>query len=213
MKDGKKSFCTAVPISSRNLLTAAHCIFGTSASSVQAVFYTRSGCPSGGNRRLALQAQKLIPHQNFDGTPESLADLALIRLVRDIPADYPVATLLERETLPIDDDLELLGYGITDEFRQDGMRLRTLTKSYRKDALRKPPALYFNQSQGTGGFCRGDSGAPVFARLNGAKKLIAINSMNIGVEKNKECQTASAAMYIPHFSVWIKNQILEISIL
>jgi secreted trypsin-like serine protease len=104
----------------------------------------------------------------------------------------------------------MLGYGITDEQKQDSLVLRTTKKSYKADSFVKESLIGFNQTNKTGGFCRGDSGAPIYVTSGGALKVIGVNSFNVGKEKNKECHTASFGMYTPYFKSWILSQSVEL---
>jgi secreted trypsin-like serine protease len=107
--------------------------------------------------------------------------------------------------MPTNDDVLLIGYGITSENKKDSMQLRRTTKSFKNDIHVKESFLGIDQKTKTGGFCRGDSGAPVFVNVHSVKKLYGINSFTVGVEENKECHTASVAMLVPYFSTWIQT--------
>lgn len=208
-RNGKTSFCTGVPISSRTILTAAHCVNKAEPSAIQVIFHIDSKCELGGLQEKIIRSVSYTVHEDFDGSPRSHADLAMVRLSKGIPGEYPVATFYDGSAKLSSDDVQMLGYGITDESKQDGLVLRTTSKSFKADTYLKGPMLLFNQKNETGGFCRGDSGAPVYVFVGGVKKVIGINSMNIGLEKNRECHTVSVAMYVPHFSGWIKTQLLK----
>lgn len=209
-RNGASSSCTGVPVAPRLILTAAHCVKGANPTSVTAVFHTDMKCATGYTREKTISSVTYSIHQDYDGTPQGKADLALVKLSAPIPANYPVATVYDGKTKLSSDEVLMLGYGITDETLRDSLILRTTTKSFHKDAYVKDQLLLFKQDNKTGGFCRGDSGAPIYVTCGGVKKIVGINSFNIGKSKDKECHTASAAMYMPYFNQWIQNQILQL---
>lgn len=208
-RDQKVSSCTGVPIAKNVILTAAHCVAYTKESDVHVVFDTSMLCTAGYTREKAISARAMLIHDDFNGSPASHADLALIQLSKNIPNDYIVSKLFNDDIKNISSDvIELSGYGITHENNKDSMILRTTQKSLKQDTEVKGPLLLINQKNSTGGFCRGDSGAPVFGSNQGDKKVIGINSYNIEDQDNKsECHTASVVMYIPVFVPWIETQL------
>ncbi len=208
-KNFEKAICTAMPISSRILLTAAHCVSGVDPRNIQAIFNISLKCEEGFSREKMISSESYKIHPDYDQTPQSKADLALIRLQQSIPGDYPIAILYDGKSPLSNSEVHLLGFGITKETDKDSMRLRMTKKNFEKDIYIKSQLLMINQSNETGGFCRGDSGAPVYVHVGQRKKLIGVNSFTIGREENRECHTASAAMYIPFFTSWILRSSLE----
>jgi secreted trypsin-like serine protease len=209
-RGAKTSSCTAVPLTEKVLMTAAHCVSDAQATNVTAVFTTDMNCDSGAEQKLRVTASRLMVHPAYDKTPQSKSDLALVKLSSNIPADYQTAGLYDGFSPLSNDEVVMLGYGITDEQKQDSMVLRTTTKSYKSDAFVKESLIGFNQTTKGGGYCRGDSGAPIYVTSGGAMKIIGINSFNVGKEKNRECHTASFGMYIPHFKSWVLAQTVEL---
>jgi secreted trypsin-like serine protease len=206
----KTSSCTGVPVSPRLILTAAHCVQSAPQDGITAIFHTDMKCASGYTAAKTIGSAAYVTHSDYDGTPQAMADLALVKLTNTIPADYPIPTFYDGKSEITSDEVMLLGFGITDETKHDNLELRTTTKSFSKDATIKKQIIGFRQDTKGGGFCRGDSGAPIYVNCGGVKKVIGINSFNIGTSKNNECHTASAGMYVPYFSSWIKNQIIDL---
>lgn len=208
-KPSGKTSCTGTPITDRIILTAAHCVSGASQSGITAVFHTSSKCSDGYTREKSITSVNYIIHTDFNQTPQSKSDLALVRLAKNIPGDYPIAMLYDGKSKFSSEYVELLGYGITDEKNRDALKLRTTDKNIQNDLYFKNQLILINQKNETGGFCRGDSGAPIYAKVGNVKKIIGVNSFNIGTQINQECHTASAAMYVPYFAKWIKDSVLE----
>jgi Trypsin len=184
----------------------------TTPEMIRTVFSTENKCDHGFSREKQIKTKSIVIHPDFDEKPQSQSDIALIYLAEPIPPDYPTALLYDGKSPISDRRIEMLGYGITNELKQDSMQLRTTTKDYFKDLAIKKSLVIFNQKNNTGGFCRGDSGGPVYTYIGNTKKVLGINSFNISApnEKNKQCQTAGVAMYIPYFAGWIKSEILKL---
>jgi len=200
-----ESVCTGTLISDRVILTAAHCVAGVDPEDVIPHFVTTEGCPVNQARETTIEVKKSILHKNFDGTPQSLADVALLYLDEDAPKEQLRLPLLKKDEKPSSDKILLIGFGITGETQKDSQVLRRIYKSLKEDVTPRNRALLVNQANGRGGFCRGDSGAPIIAEIWGEPHVMAVNSANIGIQANTECQTMSLAMDALAFSDWIQK--------
>lgn len=205
----KQSSCTAVALTPTVLLTAAHCVYDTQPFQVKAIFPSLKKQNAMETAHTVLVSRISI-HKDYDGTPQKKADLALLKLTSPIPSGYQTMDLYNGTSPLSSDDVILLGFGITDETKQDSLVLRTTQKSFKSDVVIKNEIIGFNQKNKSGGFCRGDSGAPVYVTVGGVHKLIGINSFSVGMSPNTECHTASFAMYIPYFKHWIVEELLQL---
>lgn len=195
--------CTAVFVKPKVLLTAAHCVVGVERQKVRIVFNKGGGNLS--EKSDDLIPNKIVIHEKYQGQPEDFSDLALLKITEDVPTDYiPVKLYTDREKITSDEVL-LLGHGITDEKLKDSMVLRKTKKSLIADLTLKGGYFGIDQKSPSGGFCRGDSGAPVFVQVKDERRLFGINSFTVGIEKDRECHTASVAMSASHFRAWIEK--------
>jgi Trypsin len=143
-RQGKTTSCTAVPITKSVLLTAAHCVHGAKPSAVKAFFDS--------SHTFALDYKT---HEKYEGTPQSKSDLALVKLHSPLGYGYEPMALYDGTSERENDDVILLGFGITDEKKSDGLTLRTTSKSFKNDVYIKEGLMGFNQKNKTGGFQRG----------------------------------------------------------
>lgn len=204
-KQNYKSICTASMISDRVAITAAHCVDGASPSDLTFTFITKNNCPIDQYRRIRIAADTIVIHKQFDGTPQSLADLALVYLAQKVPNEQLKLPIIGQQTVLTSDNLLLLGFGITGENQKDSMKLRRIYKSMKNDTTYRPKTLLINQQSQTGGFCRGDSGAPVIGKVWDEPYIIAINSANVGLSPQTECQTLSLAIDVRYYDKWIQK--------
>lgn len=203
------SLCTAAPIGRDTLLTAAHCVYKMSPAKVKAVF-SHDFTPSSKKTSPVITAEKLKIHNSYDGSANSFTDLAIIKLKTPIPDTYKIIPLFDGKNSSMSDKVVLLGYGITDEKAKDSLLLRMTTKSFKNDTYVKESLLGFNQTNETGGFCKGDSGAPVIAKVGTQQKLIGINSFTASKNNELDCRSASFAMYVPYFRSWVIKELVQL---
>lgn len=200
------SICTGTLISDRVILTAAHCVSGVGPTDVTANFVSSMGCSMNQQKKAGISADSIVIHPEFDGSPQSLADLALVFLKTEVPRDQQRVPLIERGENASDDRVLLLGFGITGEAQTDSRTLRRVYKSLNTDLTFRERAIYVDQAKTPGGFCRGDSGAPILVENSGKLHILGVNSANIGTQADNECHTMSVAMNMNYFADWIHQE-------
>ncbi len=197
-RGSRDSICTASLIRDRVLLTAAHCV--KDADEINAFFVTSEGCPVNSRQKITISEKEVLIHPEFDGSPQSFADLALVKLNSDAPKDQLRLKLVGTGD-EFSDEFLLLGFGITDEKSKDAEVLRRVLKPKAEISVREK-IVVIDQRPGSG-FCRGDSGAPLLAMVWTEPKILAINSATVGTAENNECHTMSVAMNAQHFAPWL----------
>ncbi len=206
LRSSGESICTATLISDRVLLTAAHCVDRVEPKNIIPVFKTNTHCPVNHVREAVGEVIEVISHKKFDGTPQSFSDLAVLLLNNDAPADQLRIPILTSDKKIKSTQALLIGYGITNESNKDSQTLRRIYKKYPDEFVQKDSVYVIDQTENSGGFCRGDSGAPIIVSLWGEPYILAVNSANIGKKPNTECQTASLAINVQSFDQWIHDR-------
>jgi hypothetical protein len=126
-------------------------------------------------------------------------------LENSAPVEQQRLPLMHKSKPMTEDRLLFIGFGVTQETKKDSMTLRRVYKSLKEDIHAKEKALYVDQAKNKNGFCRGDSGAPIITEIWGEPHIVAVNSANIGIKPDTECQTLSLALDVLHFHDWIKT--------
>lgn len=207
----KDSVCTGSLINDWLVLTAAHCVMGTSPD-VYTQFVTKDGCPFRHYRRHRIAVDEFILHPEFDGDPRAFKDLAILKLKNKAPEDQRRLALNSETSSNRSKDILLLGFGVTGEDKTDSMILRRVRKS-QDEVVFKDGILLVDQKARSSGFCRGDSGAPLITFVDEAPQIIGVNSANVGstAGKRDECHTLSVAMDVRTFGPWIQETMDELT--
>lgn len=209
--DGSTSTCTGAPISDRVLLTAAHCVKGVSKTSVHAIFHSDLKCSSGYDRAsMTIPSTDVIMNTDYNGKASAKDDLALVKLATPIPASYPVAVLYNGTSPLSSDDVLMIGYGVTTEWRNDSRVLRKTLKSFEHESYIKDNNIAFDQRGSSGGVCSGDSGGPIYIQSQGRYQIIGINSVVSGSSESTACHEFSIALYAPYYASWIQKELLKL---
>lgn len=197
---GQSFVCTATPITSRTLITAAHCL--DQAAQVMAVFYVDLLCSSGFKfSRDTIRAVDFTWHPEYD--PEVMnsnnPDLGLVHLSADLKPGYQIYKInLAPEAL--DSALILNGYGITGSSNSDSTVLRQV-KLNRSEYDFEQQSIVINNN-GLHGICFGDSGGPGFVTSDDELQLATVNSFGYG-PRNDVCGGRASLIMIHPFLSWI----------
>ncbi len=194
------SFCTATAIAPTMVLTAGHCLQPGANYKVQ---YKINGI-----RKFSDVVNWERPPQFIRGN-ESRADLALLKLADQLPADIAVAVLgLEELMVWPGDRFTVIGGGIALKgLHETGFnRIAHLaaTGPYTKWQIR---LIDPSGKQTTLGACFGDSGSPVFQTQADGTKVIGIVSWGAGPHKTKGCGGVTGVTPLSPYRSWIEETI------
>jgi hypothetical protein len=156
---GKAGFCSALVLSPRILITAAHClrplrdmaVYYRDANGAAVIVPVDAAVPHPRYRADAIQARALS------------IDLALIRTARPLDPRFAAAAIADGGAPPIGKAVILSGYGAAREGDwSSGGALRSVTLAVREPA--SSVLLWAADPSGRpAGACSGDSGAPIFS--------------------------------------------------
>lgn len=199
--------CTGSVVAKNVILTAGHCARGIEKNQIYAVFHPDMTCASGYNSSMKIQSEDILVHKDYKGDSSAKSDLALVKLAAPVPADYPVNRLYDGTSTLSSDDLLMVGYGITSETARDSRVLRKVNKSFRYESSIGGANIAFDQRNGRGGVCSGDSGGPIYAKVGNEYKIIGVNSVVAGPKEETVCHNFSIAMYMPYFADWVQQSL------
>lgn len=157
-------YCTGTFITSRQVLTAAHCVDGQTVVSVQGPTFSA-----------AVQSAVVHPLYN-PAVPSSEYDVAVLT----IPVSAPVTPvpLLQSVSVQADDQVVAYGYGLDQDGNTAYQRYAEGEDTLKATYLDVPSVSDFSVdtiSDGSGDTCAGDSGGPILLpNAAGAYGIVAI---------------------------------------
>lgn len=172
------ALCTATLIGKKTVLTAAHCL---KTLTTPHNFYLG---------RVKYAATKVTTHPDWDPTDKSYPnDIGVVQLAT-APGVKP--SLLSTKAPKVGMKLTLVGYGETQDGKGDYGTKRvgtnTIAQVYQK-------AFSF---KGTGSTCKGDSGGPAFATVDGRTELVGVTSSGYS-----PCGNTAFDTRVDYFASWV----------
>lgn len=205
---GASGSCSGVLISSKAVLTAAHCVRSEKAK-VRTVKSVRIGNPGGHTTRAAVA--QIHVHPDYDPRkPEAGSDLAVLVLKQAVSghAPIPVARAADNPTRQ-GERLTIQGFGAT----KDGRRLvvsralREASQEYLSPfhcfsgPVAKMARTRMCAASTESGVCPGDSGAPA-VRRSGEKEVV-VGIVSLAIDRKRCAETATTLIRVSAFADWI----------
>lgn len=205
------NFCTGTAIARDVVLTAAHCV------PVGPEYRLLDN--SGGTPQLKA-ITRIERHPHFDikafATHRATADVAVLKLADPLPGSVAPVLLGEpAQRIAPGDRVVVAGYGVA--MHGDGRSSGT-ARSANLAATGKPGTLQIRlvdpatRGEASGlGACTGDSGAPVFAEIDGRAVVIGVVSWSTGPKLSEGCGGLTGVTPLVHYRKWIEKTARELS--
>lgn len=197
----KKQSCSGIIISSRLILTAAHCVFKAKPSDIEVRFGLTG-------RDTVKTAKQIAVHDHYVQLTllKNMNDVALIQLPSAIPSNYRIASILEDfSILKPGTTVTTAGYGYSNARWEIGVG--TLRKTNLRIAAEpfSETTVAIDQLNTDTGVCHGDSGGPALVQTNQGLKVFGVANRITGKDKRltKLCKGTSVYTRIDIYMPWI----------
>ncbi len=208
----KRAFCTGTLLTKNIVVTAAHCLTGSSPSKVLVGFGKDVGPTKvqfrkvdGG--RIHSTFLRLTKAQANDPRSANWGDVGVIRFVGTIPAGFAPAMILNNSAeLKNGQDVTLAGFGYIDGYKRLSSTNLMKTTVQIKDAKFSATEVEIAPSAGHGA-CHGDSGGPAFVNLNGRDIVFGATSRTATMSGAVSCLEGSIYTVLAAHLDWLKESI------
>jgi secreted trypsin-like serine protease len=176
----QQQFCGGSLIDQDSVLTAAHCVVGTSPQPLR-ITVGRTVLDS--NQGQERSVSTIFVHPSYDGSSSDAYDAAVLRLSSSVSGIAPIKLATPRQ-----DSLEkpgrkarIAGWGDTESSYPDRMReasVPIVSDAYAKKVYGRAfsPTLMVAAGETGRDTCQGDSGGPMFSRVSGQYRQVGITS-------------------------------------
>ncbi|MFG1499511.1 S1 family peptidase [Halobacteriovorax sp. XZX-3] len=211
--DLAKSFCTGSLISKNHIITAAHCLIGSSFKNMQVAFVSNS-TKFINIKEVHLAQDTLLRMHNLESVRGDFGhnfDIAILELEEEAPQNAEVIEILDpsESDKVLNRKIKLTGFG------QDAngvvgraKKVEVRAMDIRRNLLERSILLYEDDN----GACRGDSGGPATVMIDDKTYLVGATQGYAkaafdGVE-DLDCSSGKGMYtFLPDYKAWIESVI------
>lgn len=196
-KSGGQSTCTGTLIDTHVVLTAAHCFLADETDPVEYVMVAFANSFSEIGADNVRGVEDAIIHPGFGPKAKGQGtwnDAALLKFAGDLPAGYKAVPYLKDLTkLHKGLAMTIAGFGLTspagDDAKPDEISIGNLLKASVKltDPSHEGGELLTDTKENSASTCKGDSGGPAYAEIDGQLTVVGITSRG----SNQRCDNVS----------------------
>lgn len=202
-------FCSGSLLAQDMVVTAAHCVYGSTQGSLRVIFTQKVTFNDDGTPAFTDSSPEVhqVPGATYnpaydpDATGADQHDIAVVQFSGGFPDGYRAATLMgPSESLSVGETVTLAGYGSTDAINSnEGGELDKVDVNIA--AMLGSTEVVLDQSQGKGA-CYGDSGGPAFITSGGQLELWGLTNRAYPNDVS-DCAHESVYTKINSYTDWI----------
>ncbi len=171
LTSGGSVYCSGTLVSPSVVLTAAHCVDGTTAEPPATVFFG----PDIDGEGPRMGATSSWYHPNWDGEPGQY-DIGLVLLDRPVAPEAVVPLNTSPATDHVGEECRIIGYGVNVRGTDEGVGIRRTAT----ELIRQTQSDVFTTGSTETSICFGDSGGPVLLDIDGIEYVAGVSSYTRG---------------------------------